>query len=67
MNREDFHGKWNKMSGEAKRQWSKLTDDDVRFVDGNRDKLIGKLQDRYNYSEEEAEREVDSWINKISL
>ena len=67
MNKEALHAKWHQVSGEAKRQWGELTDDDIKFVDGSRKKLIGKLQERYSYSEEEAAREVDTWINKIKL
>ncbi|PSL48506.1 uncharacterized protein YjbJ (UPF0337 family) [Salsuginibacillus halophilus] len=67
MRAEDLLGKWNRISGEAKKQWSKLTDDDIQYIEGNRDKLIGKVQERYNYSQEQAEREVDEWINKISI
>lgn len=67
MNKEDLEAKWNQVSGEAKRQWGKLTDDDVQYVNGNREKLIGKLKERYGYSNEEAEAEVDTWINKIKL
>ncbi|GEL06601.1 CsbD family protein [Salisediminibacterium halotolerans] len=67
MNKEDLQAKWNQVSGEAKRQWGKLTDDDVQFVNGSREKLIGKLKERYGYSDEEAAEEVDTWINKIKL
>jgi uncharacterized protein YjbJ (UPF0337 family) len=46
------------MSGEIKQWWSKLSDDDIKKVEGSRDKLIGILQEKYGYKREEAESEV---------
>lgn len=60
MNKSDFKGKWSQFKGEAKRKWGKLTDDDLDVIDGDRDKLVGKLQERHDMTREEAEREVDS-------
>jgi uncharacterized protein YjbJ (UPF0337 family) len=45
--------------GEVKEWWGKLTDDDLTRVDGNRDKLVGLLQERYGYAKERAEQEID--------
>lgn len=61
MNQEQLKGKWNQLVGETKKKWSKLTDDDIKEVDGERDKLVGKVQERYGKSKEEAEKEVDDW------
>jgi len=60
MNWDQIRGNWNQAKGELKTRWSKLTDDDVAAVEGNRDKLVGRLQERYGITKEEAEREVDS-------
>ena len=65
MNKDEFSGKWKQVSGEAKRQWGKITDDDLKQVDGQSDKLAGKVQERYGKNKEEAEREVNDWINKL--
>ncbi|KGA97475.1 hypothetical protein AJ85_13770 [Alkalihalobacillus alcalophilus ATCC 27647 = CGMCC 1.3604] len=61
MEQVKWKGKWNQMKGEAKKTWGKLTDDDLQQVDGDKDKLIGKIQERYGKSKEEAEKEVNSW------
>ncbi len=61
MNKEEIKGKWNQLKGEVKKQWGKLTDDDLDRIEGNRDILIGKIQERYGKSKEEAEREVDQY------
>lgn len=64
MNAEQIKGKWKELQGEAKRHWGKLTDDDVQTAEGDRDKLVGKIQQRYGKSKEEAEREVSEWMDK---
>lgn len=64
MKMEEMKGKWNQLKGEAKIQWGKLTDDQLDQVDGEHDKLVGKVQETYGKSKEEAEREVDSWMSK---
>jgi uncharacterized protein YjbJ (UPF0337 family) len=59
MNSDVFAGKWKQAKGEVKEWWGKLTDDDLTRVDGNRDKLVGLLQERYGYAKERAEQEID--------
>jgi uncharacterized protein YjbJ (UPF0337 family) len=57
-------GKWKQIRGEAKRMWGDLTDDELARVEGDRDKLIGLIQERYGRSKMEAEREVDDFLRK---
>ena len=64
MNRDQLEGKWKQIKGEAKVQWGKLTDDDLDQVNGNSEKLIGKVQERYGYERAQAEKEVDSFLNR---
>jgi uncharacterized protein YjbJ (UPF0337 family) len=59
MNLDILEGKLKQISGEMRRWWGKLTDDDLQQVGGNVDSLVGKLQERYGYSREQAEAEVD--------
>jgi uncharacterized protein YjbJ (UPF0337 family) len=65
MNWDVIKGKWNQYSGSAKAKWGELTDDDVDQVAGNQQKLSGKLQERYGWSKDKAEREVDDWRNSL--
>lgn len=62
MQGEELKGKWKQLTGEAKRRWGKLTDDDLTAIEGDRDKLVGKIQERHGKSKDEAEREVNDWI-----
>lgn len=57
-------GNWKQFKGEAKQQWGKLTDDDLDQIEGQRDKLVGRIQERYGESQVEAERQVDEWANR---
>ena len=58
MNQDILAGKWKQMRGELKTWWGNLTDDDFERIGGQKDKLIGLLQERYGYSREQAEQEV---------
>jgi uncharacterized protein YjbJ (UPF0337 family) len=65
MNWDQVEGKWKQYKGEAKRQWGKLTDDELDQAAGNRDKLEGLIQERYGRSKEDTAREVDTWMGGI--
>lgn len=54
-------GRWNQIKEEAKRQWGKLTDDDLTRIEGDYDKLVGLIQQKYGYSRSQAEQEVNSF------
>ena len=64
MNWEQARGNWNQVKGEMKKQWGKLTDDDFAQVNGERDKLVGRIQERYGYAKDQAEREVRDWESR---
>jgi uncharacterized protein YjbJ (UPF0337 family) len=61
MNWDQIAGKWKQTKGSAKTRWGKLTDDDLDVVAGQRDQLIGRIQERYGIAKDEAERQVDEW------
>ncbi|MFO7536935.1 MAG: CsbD family protein [Chloroflexota bacterium] len=64
MNRDIMKGKWNQFKGEVKKQWGELTDDDLQQIEGEYDKLVGRVQERYGYTREEAQREVDDYFDR---
>ena len=64
MNADVFKGKWMQVKGEVKSQWGKLTDDDLDRVEGDTEKLIGRVQERYGYAREDAKREVDDFLDR---
>jgi len=59
MNWEQIRGNWEQAKGELKVRWGKLTDVDLAMIDGQRDKLIGRLQEVYGITKEEAQRQLD--------
>ena len=56
MNKDQWQGKWRQVRGTIKKEWGKLTDDDFDQVQGDYDRLIGKIQERYGTKREEIER-----------
>jgi uncharacterized protein YjbJ (UPF0337 family) len=55
MNQDTIAGHWKQISGKIKKQWGKLTDDDLKIVEGNAEMLAGRLQERYGIARDEAE------------
>ena len=64
MNEDIFEGKWMQMKGNMREWWGKLTDDDIERVGGKKDKLLGVLQERYGYTRERAEDEVNRRVRE---
>lgn len=55
-------GNWKKLKGSVKQQWGDLTDDEIMQIEGNRDVLVGKIQEKYGRTKLEAEQEVDDFL-----
>jgi len=67
MNRDSLKGQWMQLKGKVRKQWGKLTDDDLAQMQGNAEQMIGKLQERYGYAREQAEQELDRWLAEQRL
>ncbi|MGH8198947.1 MAG: CsbD family protein [Steroidobacteraceae bacterium] len=61
MNSDRTAGQWKQIKGSIKEQWGKLTDDEIAQLEGNSEKLAGKLQERYGLAREEAERQASDF------
>lgn len=61
MNEETLKGNWKQFKGTLIEQWGKLTHDDLDVIDGKREQLIGKLQERQGLAREAAEKQVREW------
>lgn len=64
MNWDRIEGNWKEMKGRVKQQWGELTDDDLTVMSGKREELAGRLQQRYGYAKDRAEREIDDWLSR---
>jgi uncharacterized protein YjbJ (UPF0337 family) len=65
MNWDQVQGKWKQMKGSAKTRWGKLTDDDLDVAAGQRDQLVGRIQERYGIAKEDAQRQVEEWNKSL--
>jgi uncharacterized protein YjbJ (UPF0337 family) len=64
MNHDIFAGHWKQMRGTLKSWWGKLSDDDFEWIEGQKDKLIGLVQEKYGYTRDQAREEVDRRFNE---
>jgi uncharacterized protein YjbJ (UPF0337 family) len=67
MNWDQIKGNWKQLKGHARRKWGDLTDDDFDRIAGNRDILVGRIQEKYGISKEEAERQVRDFERNTRL
>lgn len=61
MNSNVLEGKWEQVKGSVQKAWGELTNDDLDQINGDRQKLAGKLQERYGYAQDEAEKKIDEF------
>jgi uncharacterized protein YjbJ (UPF0337 family) len=64
MNWNQIEGNWEQFKGKVQSQWGELTNDDLDIIKGNRRQLAGRIQERYGKAEEDAEREIDTWLSR---
>jgi uncharacterized protein YjbJ (UPF0337 family) len=57
-------GNWKQVKGKVKEKWGKLTDDDLDVIAGKQDQLEGRLQQRYGYAKDQAQKEVNDWYDR---
>jgi uncharacterized protein YjbJ (UPF0337 family) len=65
MNEDILKGQWKQLRGQVKQWWSVLTDNELEKINGQRDKLIGKLQEKYGFTKEQATRELDDRLAQL--
>jgi uncharacterized protein YjbJ (UPF0337 family) len=54
------------LKGKVKEKWGKLTYDDLTAINGRRDQLEGKLQQRDGLAKDQVRKDVDDWYNAQS-
>ena len=65
MNKDIVEGKWKQMRGNIKTWWGKLTDDDLDQAAGKYDVLAGLLQEKYGYTRQRADEEIDKRLKEF--
>ena len=63
MNKDILKGKWLQVKGDVRKWWGQLTDDDVDQIQGDAEKFVGKLQERYGFAKERAQKEADQFYS----
>ena len=62
MNWDTVKGQWKQFGGKVKQKWGQLTDDDLAVINGQQEELVGKLQERYGYTKERAQKELNDFL-----
>jgi uncharacterized protein YjbJ (UPF0337 family) len=65
MDWDRIQGNCKQFTGRVKEKWGKLTDDDLTAINGRRDQLEGKLQERYGWAKDQVRRDVDNWLDAM--
>lgn len=65
MNSDTLKGQWKQLTGKAKQEWAKLTQDDWLRIEGDFDRLSGRIQERYGIAREKAEEQIHAFIRRI--
>jgi uncharacterized protein YjbJ (UPF0337 family) len=67
MSNDILRGQWKQLRGRVRQRWGRLTDDDLAQIQGDRDVLMGKIQEYYGRSREQAEYDLEDWLSIESL
>jgi uncharacterized protein YjbJ (UPF0337 family) len=65
MNWDQVEGKWKQYKGQLRTKWGKLTDSDLDVIQGNRQQLVGKIQEYYGVTKENAEKQIEDFVNGL--
>ncbi len=61
MNEDRIKGNWSQVKGKVKEKWGELTDDELTKIDGQREQLLGSLQEKYGLAKEEAQKQIEDF------
>jgi len=64
LNSDQLKGKWPQFKGELKSTWGKFTDDDLRQIEGDYDKFVGKVQERYADKKDAVIKWAENWYQQ---
>jgi uncharacterized protein YjbJ (UPF0337 family) len=65
MNEDIIKGKWKQLKGQIQTEWGKLTKDDLDIAEGNREYLIGRVQERFGLQRDAAEKQVREFESRL--
>jgi uncharacterized protein YjbJ (UPF0337 family) len=65
MNKDILAGKWKQLRGAIQKQWGRLTNDELDQIEGNSERLLGLIQEKYGYARDEAERRLNEFVESF--
>lgn len=65
MNSDTLKGQWKQLTGKAKQEWAKLTQDDWLGIEGDFERLSGRIQERYGIAREKAEEQIRAFVQRV--
>lgn len=65
MTQDRLEGQWDQLKGRVREHWNRLTDDDVGQIQGRRERLLGKIQEKYGESRDKAEEMIKEFERKF--
>ncbi len=65
MNWDRVKGNWKQVTGSVKSKWGEISDDELTQIGGEREKLVGKVQEKYGLARDAAEKQVDEWAETV--
>ncbi len=65
MNWDRIQGNWKQLKGHIREQWGDLTDDEFDRIGGQREQLSGHLQEKYGMAQDEAEKQIRDFEDKV--
>ena len=66
MEWKQIEGQWKTVKGQARKQWDKLSDAELEQIAGSRERLLGKIRERYSLSPQDAERQVHQFEESLT-
>jgi len=65
MNSDIMEGKWKQMKGAVQAKWGSISDDEFAQIEGNRERLVGLLQEKYGRNKDQLRQEVNSYLDSL--
>ena len=65
MNWDTFEGKFKQVEAAIRERWAKISTDDLEIIAGRRERLAGRIQERYGLAKDAAEKQADEWWERI--
>lgn len=63
MNQQLLHGEWNVVKGKMKQAWGKLTDNDMKVIEGDHQEIFGRLEKYYGYNRDQAKKAIKELLD----